>query len=122
MPSASVGEVRAINQVYIVSLFDMENLKHQWQELMSISGVPWIVYGSLLIVLLLIAVYVVTFCKKLASGEFSGGREEDFDVMHEIHTRGMIADEEYERAKELIKEQTNVDRLLNVKQVDGEKE
>ena len=122
MALASAGEVRAINRVYIISSLDMENLKQQWQELMAITGVPWIVYGSLLIILLLIAVYVVTFFKKLASGEFSSGREEDFDVMREIHTRGMIADEEYERAKELLKEQTDVDRLLNVKQVDEEKE
>ena len=99
----------------------MENLKQQWQELMAITGVPWIVYGSLLIILLLIAVYVVTFFKKLASGEFSDGRQEDFDVMREIHTRGMIADEEYERAKQLLKEKTDVDSLLNVKQLDEEK-
>ena len=89
---------------------------------MAITGVPWIVYGSLLIILLLIAVYVVTFFKNLATGAFSDGREEDFDVMREIHTRGMIADEEYERAKQLLTEKTDVDSLLNVKQVDQEKE
>lgn len=88
---------------------------------MAITGVPWIVYGSLLIILLLIAVYVVTFFKKLAAGEFSYDRQEDFDVMREIHTRGMIADEEYERAKELLTEKTDVDSLLNVKQLDQEK-
>ena len=88
---------------------------------MAITGVPWIVYGSLLIIKLLIANYVVTFFKQLASGEFSSGREEDFDVMREIHTRGMIADEEYERAKQLLTEKTDVDSLLNVKQVDQEK-
>ena len=88
---------------------------------MAITGVPWIVYGSLLIIMLLIAIYVVTFFKQLASGEFSSGREEDFDVMREIHTRGMIADEEYERAKQLLTEKTDVDSLLNVKQVDQEK-
>ena len=89
---------------------------------MAITGVPWIVYGSLLIILLLIAIYVVTFFKNLATGAFSDGREEDFDVMREIHTRGMIADEEYERAKQLLTEKTDVDSLLNVKQVDQEKE
>jgi len=99
----------------------MENLKQQWQELMAITGVPWIVYGFLLIVLLLVAFYVVTFFKNLAAGEFSSGREEDFDVMREIHTRGMIADEEYERAKQLLNEKTDVDDLLNVKQVDEKK-
>jgi uncharacterized membrane protein len=100
----------------------MENLKQQWLELMEIPGVSWIVYGTLLIVLLMIAVYVVTFFKNLAVGEYSSGREEDFEVMREIHTRGMIADEEYERAKELLNQQTDADGLLNVKQVDQEKE
>ena len=89
---------------------------------MAITGVPWIVYGCTLIILVLIAIYVVTFFKKLASGEFSTGRAEDFDVMREIHTRGMIADDEYERAKQLLAEKTDVDGLLNVKQVDQEKE
>lgn len=100
----------------------MENLKQQWQELMAITGVPWIVYGALLIILLIIAIYVVTFFKRLAQGEFSSGSQEDFDVMREIHTRGMIADEEYERAKQLLSEKTDVDDLLNVKQLDQEKE
>lgn len=89
---------------------------------MAITGVPWIVYGSLLIIMLLIAVYVVTFFKKLAEGEFYDGRQEDFDVMREIHTRGMIADEEYERAKKLLTEKADVDGLLNVKQLDEENE
>ena len=116
------GKGQGSQSSYIVSLLDMENLKQQWQELMAITGVPWIVYGALLIILLIIAIYVVTFFKRLAQGEFSSGSQEDFDVMREIHTRGMIADEEYERAKQLLSEKTDVDDLLNVKQLDQEKE
>lgn len=100
----------------------MENLKQQWQELMAIPGVPWIVYTALLIVMVLIAVYVVSFFKRLATGQMGFGHEEDFDVIREIHGRGMIADEEYERAKQLLSEKTDVDELLNVKSVDETKQ
>jgi len=89
---------------------------------MAIPGVPWVVYGTLLIVMVLIAVYVVGFFKNLAIGQFGVSHEEDFDVMREIHGRGMIADEEYERAKQLLSEKTDVDDLLNVKSVDEGKQ
>lgn len=85
---------------------------------MAIPGVPWIVYLSLLVVMVLIAVYVVGFFKNLATGEFGTSHEEDFDAIREIHGRGMIADEEYERAKQLLTEKTDIDQLLNVKPVD----
>jgi uncharacterized membrane protein len=98
-----------------------ENLQQQWQDLMAIPGVPWIVYLSLLVVMVLIAVYVAGFFKRLATGQLGFDHEEDFDVIREIHGRGMIADEEYEKVKQLITEKTDVDRLLNVKSVDQEK-
>lgn len=100
----------------------MENLKQQWHELMAIPGVPWIVYTALLIVMVLVAVYVVSFFKRLATGQIGFSHEEDFDVIREIHGRGMIADEEYERAKQLLSDKTDVDELLNVKSVDETKQ
>ena len=100
----------------------MEHLKQRWQELMEIPGVPWVVYISLLIVMVLIAVYVVNLFKNLATGQIGNSHEEDRNIIREIHGRGMIADEEYERAKQLLNEKADVDKLLNVKQVDKEKE
>ena len=89
---------------------------------MAIPGVPWIVYISLLIVMVLIAVYVLNFFKNLATGQIWNSHEEDHNIIREIHGRGMIADEEYERAKQLVNEKADVDKLLNVKQDDEEKE
>ena len=99
----------------------MENLRQQWHELMEITGVPWIVYISLLIVMVLVAVYVVRLFKAMATGEFGFSREEDFDVIREIHSRGMIADEEFDRAKTVLIDKTDEDVLKDVKSVDDEK-
>ncbi len=114
--------VEPVETYTFILLSNMENLKQQWQDLVEIPGVLWIVYSALLIVMVLIAVYVVGFFKNLATGQFTSGHEEDFDVIREIHGRGMIADEEYERAKELLSDKTDADVLLNVKHNDPGKE
>ncbi len=74
---------------------------------MEIEGVPWIVYTAALVCLVLVAVYVVGLFRNMAIGEFSLGTassEEDLDLIREIRNRDMIADEEFDRAKQLIRE------------------
>lgn len=74
------------------------------KELMEIDGVSWIVYTAVLVCLVLIAVYIVGWFRNLAIGGHSSNSEEDLDLLREIRNRDMIADEEFDRAKQLIRE------------------
>lgn len=70
---------------------------------MEIDGVSWIVYTAVLICLVLTAVYIVGWFRNLAIGGHSSHAEEDLDLIREIRNRDMIADEEFDRAKQLIR-------------------
>ena len=76
------------------------------KELMEIDGVPWIVYTAILICLVLTAVYIVGWFRNLAIGGHSSHSQEDLDLLREIRDRDMIADEEFDRAKQLVRENT----------------
>lgn len=86
---------------------------------MEIPGVPWIVYVSLLIVLVLIAVYVAGLFRNMALNASTSSPDEDLDVIREIHNRGLMLDEEFDKAKQRITENIDADQLLNRK--DGNK-
>jgi len=73
------------------------------KELMEIDGVPAIVYTALLACLVITAVYIVSWFRNLAIGGRSSHAEEDLDLIREIRNRDMIADEEFDRAKQLIR-------------------
>ena len=73
------------------------------KELMEIDGVSWIVYTAVLICLVLTAVYIVGWFRNLAIGGHSSSADEDLDLIREIRNRDMIADEEFDRAKQLIR-------------------
>ena len=70
---------------------------------MEIDGVSWIVYTAVLICLVLTAVYIVGWFRNLAIGGHSSHAEEDLDLIREIRNRDMIADEEFDGAKQLIR-------------------
>ena len=74
-----------------------------YKELMEIDGVSWIVYTAVLICLVLTAVYIVGWFRNLAIGGHSSSADEDLDLIREIRNRDMIADEEFDRAKQLIR-------------------
>ena len=71
---------------------------------MEIPGVAWVVYIAVLVCLLLTAVYIVGLFRDMAIGQSSATSDEDLDLIREIRNRDMIADEEFERAKSLIRE------------------
>ncbi len=79
------------------------------KELMEIEGVSWIVYTAALVCLVLIAVYVVGLFRNMAIGGLASDSEEDLDLIREIRDRDMIADEEFDRAKKLIREKTTAE-------------
>jgi len=76
---------------------------------MEIDGVPWIVYTAVLVCLVLTAVYIVGWFRNLAIGGHSSTAEEDLDLIREIRNRDMIADEEFDRAKQLIRDNPEIE-------------
>ena len=76
---------------------------------MEIEGVSFIVYTAALICLVLIAIYIIGWFRNLAIGGLSSHSEEDLDLIREIRERDMIADEEFDRAKKLIRENASSD-------------
>ncbi len=77
---------------------------------MEIDGVPWIVYTAVLVCLVLTAVYIVGWFRNLAIGGHASTAEEDLDLIREIRDRDMIADEEFDRAKKLIRETPEIEK------------
>jgi len=86
-----------------------EKIHEHFKELMEIDGVSWIVYTAVLICLVLTAVYIVGWFRNLAIGGHSYSAEEDLELIREIRNRDMIADEEFDRAKQLIRESPTSD-------------
>ena len=75
---------------------------------MEIPGVSWIISIALLVCLVLTAVYVVGIFRNMAIGNFGSAPEEDLELLREIRNRDMIADEEFDKAKDLIRKNTEV--------------
>jgi hypothetical protein len=72
-----------------------------WNKLMEIPEAKWIVIGTLLLFIVLIGIYVVTFFRNLAIG----GVEEDDDILtgfRRMRDEGQLDDEEYSRLKQAI--------------------
>jgi uncharacterized membrane protein len=86
-----------------------QRVSEKFQEVMEIDGVPWIIYTAILVCLVLTAVYIVGWFRNLAIGGDSNTAEEDLDLIREIRNRDMIADEEFDRAKQLIRENPKID-------------
>ena len=96
-----------------------EPITDHLKELMEIPGVSWIVYIALLVCLVLTAVYVAGLFRNMAIGNFSSSPEEDLDLIREIRDRDMIADEEFDKAKDRIRQ--NNESGLSAMQVPEEK-
>lgn len=97
-------------------------LFEKFEELMAIPGVPWIVYTALLVCLVLSAIYVVGLFRDMAMGSFGDSPEEDLDLIREIRDRDMIADEEFEKAKELIRKNVEAHPILNAEKDAAERQ
>lgn len=79
----------------------MQGLKDWWNGVLAIEGAEWIIYPSILIVLVLIAYYVVQAFRNLAIGG-SAGSEDYLGTFRKMRDEGMIAPEEYKKVATLV--------------------
>lgn len=69
--------------------------------MLDIEGATWIIYPSILIVLVLIAYYVVQTFRNLAIGG-APASDDHLGTFREMRDKGMIAPEEYKKVAGLV--------------------
>jgi hypothetical protein len=79
----------------------MESLKEWWSGVLGIPGATWIIYPSLLFVLILIAYYVLQAIRNLAIGG-SVGTEDHLGTFRKMRDEGMLDSEEYKKLAGLV--------------------
>lgn len=75
-----------------------------WSEVTQIPEARWIIFGTLLLFLVLIAIYVSTYFRNLAIG---GSESEDLDLLSEfrnLRDQGHLDNDEYNRLKTVVPE------------------
>lgn len=79
----------------------MQGLKDWWNSVLAIEGAEWIIYPSVLIVLVLTAYYAVQAVRNMAIGG-SAGTEDHLGTFRRMRDEGMIAPEEYKKVAGLV--------------------
>lgn len=79
----------------------MESLKGWWDGVMGIPGATWIIYPSLLIILILIAYYVLIAFRNLAIGG-SNAADDHLGTFRKMRDEGMLDSEEYKKLAGLV--------------------
>lgn len=78
----------------------MQGLKDWWNSVLEIQGSEWIIYPSVLIVLLLVAYYAVQTFRNMAIGSVAS--EDHLGTFRKMRDEGMIAPEEYKKVAGLV--------------------
>ncbi len=79
----------------------MQSLLDWWSSVLRIPGATWIVYPSLLIVLILVAYYVLQAIRKLAIGG-SLATDDHLGTFRKMRDEGVLDSEEYKKLAELV--------------------
>ena len=88
----------------------MESIKSTWTQLMEIPEARWIVWGTALVVMMLVGFYVAKKFRDMALGSGSGSTEflPDIDKMR---LEGKLDDSEYQQVKSSLAKERN--RVVN---------
>ena len=78
------------------------SLNEYWQSIMNIPGASWIIWTSLLVILILVAVYVVGLVRNLAIGGSDVDETDHLSEFRKLRDQGMIDEEEYKRLTAVV--------------------
>ena len=95
------NELGSFQCPYKESFWLMESLREWWSGVVSIPGATWIIYPSLLIVLILIAYYVLHAIRNLAIGG-SVATDDHLGSFRKMRDEGMLDSEEYKKLAGLV--------------------
>ncbi len=88
-----------------------ESLQKTWQETMEIPAARWIVWITVLIVAVLVAVYFVKMFRDMAMGNDSTSKAELLSDFERIRNEGKLDNEEFKRLKTSIRDQIDSENL-----------
>jgi len=79
-----------------------QTIGEYYESIMAIPGAPWIIWTSVLVSLVLIAVYVVGLFRNLAIGEGDADENDHLSEFRKLRDQGLIDDEEYKRLTSVV--------------------
>lgn len=82
----------------------MQSLNKFWQEMMQIPEARWIVLGTLLLFVLMIAIYVSFLFRDMALGKSDEGSTEILSDFRRMRDDGYLEEEEYTKLKSQMPE------------------
>ena len=85
-----------------------------WNEMMEIPEARWIVYGTLLVFAILVAVYVSVFFRNLAIGQNENESSDLLSEFRNLRDQGHLDEKEYDRLKTVIPENVKPEILRGV--------
>ena len=74
----------------------MESLRHYWNDVMEIPGAAWIIWISLLVGFVLVAVYCLQLIRGLATGQVAEPMDH-LSQFRDLKDKGKLDEEEYSR-------------------------
>ena len=83
-----------------------ESLKKFWNDTLEIPEARWMVWGSILLVLTLFAVYFAKMFRDMAVGS-GGSSSEILPDLDKLHTEGKLDETEYKKLRSTLAEQRN---------------
>ncbi len=79
----------------------LESLSEFWNETMQIDEARWVVWLTLLLILVLIAIYVALYFRNLALG-INDGSSEDLSMFRKLKDEGKLDEQEFSDLKAAI--------------------
>ena len=95
-----------------------ESLQKSWNETLEIPEARWIVWGSILTVLILVAFYVAKKFRDMATGGSGYGSVDLLPDADKLRLEGKLDESEYKKIKSRIAEQQK--RLVNRKNTEND--
>ena len=83
----------------------MDSIKELWNDTMTIPEARWVIWVTILVILLVVAIF---FAKMFRDMAFGGGGEPSARMLsdfEELRDQGKIDDEEFTKLKQTIREQ-----------------
>jgi hypothetical protein len=78
-----------------------ESMREFWVDSMEIDAVRWVVWGTILLMLLAVAIYVVGRLRSLFY-ETTADRQSYLGTFRELRDQGVIEDDEYHKLKQSL--------------------
>ncbi len=91
----------------------MESLKKFWVETMEIDAARWVIWSTLLLILIIVAIYTVKFFRDQAFGAEGGGDGSLLDEIRRWKQSGIVDDDEFAQVQEIAAQRVRQELVGN---------